>query len=87
MAQGTSPLTTDYSEGDVVEYTTQDNQQDSARVRRVYADALQLVNRARGYQYIERRRVGAIIGEVIPMTYLCRPKAAEGQQQMQEPLL
>lgn len=64
----------DFSEGDVVRYTTKDGEQDTARVRRVYDDSLELVNHDRGYQDVETTQVLEVIGELIPGTYNCRPK-------------
>lgn len=64
----------DFNEGDVVSYTAEDGQQDTARVRRVYDDSLELVNHDRGYQDVETTQVIGIVGELIPGSYNCRPK-------------
>jgi hypothetical protein len=70
----TIPSKKDFVEGDIVSYTAEDGQEDTARVRRVYDDCLELVNRERGYQSAEKNQVIAVVGEIIPGTYDCRPK-------------
>lgn len=64
----------DFNEGDVVSYIASDGDQDTARVRRVYDDSLELVNHDRGYQDVETTQVIAVVGELIPGTYNCRTK-------------
>lgn len=64
----------EFVEGNVVSYTTEDGQEDTARVRRVYDNCLELVNHDRGYQSVERERVNEIVGDIIPGTYTCWPK-------------
>lgn len=63
-----------YNEGDVVSYIASDGEQDTARVRRVYDNSLELVNHDRGYQDVETAQVIEIVGEIIPGTYTCRLK-------------
>ena len=63
----------EYSEGDAVSYTTESGQQDTARVRRVYGESLQLVNQ-RGYHRVPLERIITILGEMIPGTWEVRPK-------------
>ncbi|GCE15311.1 hypothetical protein [Tengunoibacter tsumagoiensis] len=56
------------TEGDIVRYVVEDGGLDTARVRRVYDDHVQLVNQEHGYQSIGQDQILEIIGEVQPST-------------------
>jgi len=65
----------EYNEGDVVSFYSPINDQIStARVRRVYDDELELVNREIGSLLVKKERVIEIIGEIIPGSWDMRPK-------------